>query len=93
MVAAKILLPIDRTGDRSWKQALPVAVEQAIFSGAELHAVGVIPEIRKLAQREGFDLIVMASTKGDVPNCEMGPNLARVARNAPSWSFAAICVD
>ena len=32
--------------------------------------------------KEGFDLIVMASTKGDFPNYEIGPNLARVVRNA-----------
>ncbi|SMO88659.1 universal stress protein [Ruegeria faecimaris] len=128
-MATKILLPIDHSDDRSWKQALPVALEQAKFYGAELHAVAVIPEIiqlpnlpanygagakehvrnavqaildngdaagvavhvqegsvyreiLKLAHKEGFDMIVMASTKGDFPNYEIGPNLARVVRNA-----------
>ncbi|MES0824361.1 universal stress protein [Ruegeria sp. SCP11] len=128
-MATKILLPIDHTDDRSWKNALPLALEQAKFYGAELHAVAVIPEIiqlpnlpanygegakehvrnavqaildhgnasdvaihveegsvyreiLKLAYKDGFDLIVMASTKGDFPNYEIGPNLARVVRNA-----------
>lgn len=125
----KILLPIDHTDDRSWKKALPMALEQAKFYGAELHAVSVIPEIirlpnlpanygagakdfvrgklaaileangggdipvhieegsvyreiLKLAHKEGYDHIVMASAKGDFPNYEIGPNLARVVRNA-----------
>ncbi|WP_377194486.1 universal stress protein [Ruegeria meonggei] len=128
-MATKILLPIDHTEEKSWKQALPAALEQAQFYGAELHAVSVIPEIIQLpnlpanygagardhvrqavqvildhndakdveihieegsvyreilkcAYKEGFDLIVMASTKGDYPNYEIGPNLARVVRNA-----------
>lgn len=128
-MATKILLPIDHTDDRSWKKALPLALEQAKFYGAELHVASVIPEIiqlpnlpanygagakdhvrnaikvilaangaedipvhieqgsvyreiLKLAHREGFDLIVMASAKGDFPNYEIGPNLARVVRNA-----------
>ncbi|MGR3617411.1 MAG: universal stress protein [Paracoccaceae bacterium] len=128
-MATKIMLPIDHTDDRSWKKALPVALEQAKFYGAELHAVSVIPEIiqlpnlpanygagakehvrgvvqeilengdaadtpvhieegsvyreiLKLAHKEGFDLIVMASAKGDFPNYEIGPNLARVVRHA-----------
>ncbi|MCL6285904.1 universal stress protein [Ruegeria sp. 2012CJ41-6] len=128
-MATKILLPIDHTDDRSWKKALLVALEQAKFYGAELHAVSVIPEIiqlpnlpanygagakehvrkavqaildgngaagtpvhieqgsvyreiLKLAHKDGFDLIVMASAKGDFPNYEIGPNLARVVRNA-----------
>ena len=42
----------------------------------------VYREILKLAHREGFDMIVMASAKGDFPNYEIGPNLARVVRNA-----------
>ncbi|WP_120632710.1 universal stress protein [Ruegeria sp. EL01] len=128
-MATRILLPIDHTDDRSWKKALPVALEQAKFYGAELHAVSVIPEIiqlpnlpanygagakdhvcqavqavlengnaanvpvhieegsvyreiLKLAHKDGFDMIVMASAKGDFPNYEIGPNLARVVRNA-----------
>lgn len=128
-MATKILLPIDHTDDRSWKKALPVALEQAKFYGAELHAVSVIPEIiqlpnlpanygagakehvraavqavlangdaadvpvhieegsvyreiLKLAHKDGYDMIVMASAKGDFPNYEIGPNLARVVRNA-----------
>ncbi|SFU71788.1 Universal stress protein family protein [Aliiroseovarius crassostreae] len=36
----------------------------------------------KLAHKEGFDHIIMASSKGDFPNYEIGPNLARVVRNA-----------
>ena len=47
-MATKILLPIDHTDDRSWKNALPVALEQAKFYEAELHAVAVIPEIIQL---------------------------------------------
>ena len=128
-MATKILLPIDHTDDRSWKKALPIALEQAKFHGAELHAVSVIPEIiklpnlpanygagakdhvrkavqaildhsqasdvdvhiaegsvyreiLKLAHKDGFDMIVIASAKGDFPNYEIGPNLARVVRNA-----------
>ncbi len=128
-MVTKILLPIDHTDDRSWKNALPVALEQAKFYNAELHAVSVIPEvillpnlpanygagakehvsnaikailengdandvpvhveqgsvyreILKLAHSQGFDLIIMASAKGDFPNYEIGPNLARVVRNA-----------
>ncbi len=128
-MATKILLPIDHTDEQSWKTALPVALEQARFYGAELHVVSVIPEIillpnlpanygagakdhvrsavqvildhnggsgleihieegsvyrevLKLAHKEGFDMIVMASSKGDFPNYEIGPNLARVVRNA-----------
>lgn len=42
----------------------------------------VYREILKLAHKEGFDMIVMASAKGDFPNYEIGPNLARVVRNA-----------
>ncbi|CTQ55315.1 Universal stress protein F [Roseibium album] len=41
----------------------------------------VYREILKLAHKEGFDLIVMASAKGEFPNYEIGPNLARVVRN------------
>ena len=125
----KILLPIDHNDENSWKLALPVAMEQSSFYGAELHAVSVIPEIiklpnlpanygdgaadhvrrivnevlqgagaptvalhvlvgnvyreiLKLAHKDEFDLIVMASAKGDFPNYEVGPNLARVVRNA-----------
>ena len=128
-MATKILLPIDHTDERSWKAALPAALDQARFHGAELHVVSVIPEIillpnlpanygagakdhvrsavqvildhndasgleihieegsvyreiLKLAHKEGFDMIVMASSKGDFPNYEIGPNLARVVRNA-----------
>ena len=51
---------------------IPVHVEQG----------SVYREILKLAHREGFDMIVMASAKGDFPNFEIGPNLARVVRNA-----------
>ena len=128
-MATKILIPIDHTDDRSWKAALPAALDQAKFYGAELHAVSVIPEIiqlpnlpqgygasakdhvrkavetilqnnnaadtpvhieegsvyreiLKLAHKDGYDMIVMASAKGDFPNYEIGPNLARVVRNA-----------
>ena len=128
-MATKILLPLDHTDDRSWKKALPLALEQAKFYGAELHAVEVVPEIiqlpnlpegygagakdfvrgkieailaandaahvpvhiqegsvyreiLKLAHKDGYDLIIMASAKGDFPNYEIGPNLARVVRNA-----------
>lgn len=128
-MTTKILLPIDHTDDQSWKKALPIALEQAKFYGAELEVISVIPEIillpnlpanygagaadhvkgkiqtvldhvnasdtpitvsegsvyreiLKLAHKEGFDMIVMASAKGDFPNYEIGPNLARVVRNA-----------
>ncbi|MEX3010685.1 universal stress protein [Hoeflea sp. TYP-13] len=128
-MATKILLPIDHTDENSWKKALPVALEQAKFYGAELEVVSVIPEIirlpnlpanygagakdhvegvvrqildqagakqvsahieqgsvyreiLKLAHQGGFDMIVMASAEGDFPNFEIGPNLARVVRNA-----------
>ncbi|WP_027257846.1 universal stress protein [Leisingera aquimarina] len=128
-MATKILLPIDHTDQKSWKKALPVALEQAKFYGAELHAVSVIPEIvqlpnlpagygsgakahvkgavetilarnnasdvpvqieegsvyreiLKLAHKDGYDMIIMASAEGEFPNYEIGPNLARVVRNA-----------
>jgi universal stress protein F len=128
-MATKILLPIDHTDEKSWKKALPVALEQAKFYGAELEVVSVIPEIIQLpnlpanygagakdhvggvvrrildqagaegiavhieqgsvyreilkrAHQGGFDMIVMASAEGDFPNYEVGPNLARVVRNA-----------
>lgn len=42
----------------------------------------VYREILKLAHKDGFDMIVMASAKGDFPNYEIEPNLARVVRNA-----------
>lgn len=44
----KILLPLDHTDPRSWEKGLPVALEQARFYGAELHAISVIPEIIRL---------------------------------------------
>ncbi|MCT4657390.1 MAG: universal stress protein [Cohaesibacter sp.] len=125
----KILLPIDHTDQNSWAKALPVAVEQAKFYGADLTVIGVIPEILhlpnlpanygdgaaehvkhtigdilsaagqpdlgieiaqgsvyreilKYAHASDTDMIVMASAKGDFPNYEIGPNLARVVRNA-----------
>lgn len=128
-MATKILLTIDHTDDRSWKKALPLALEQAKFYGAGLHVVEVVPEIiqlpnlpqgygagakdyvrgkieaileangagnlpvhieegsvyreiLKLAHKDGFDHIIIASSKGDFPNYEIGPNLARVVRNA-----------
>ena len=51
---------------------IPVHIEQG----------SIYREILKLAHKEGFDMIVMASAKGDFPNYEIGPNLARVVRNA-----------
>lgn len=42
----------------------------------------VYREILKLAHKDGCDMIVMASAKGDFPNYEIGPNLAHVVRNA-----------
>ncbi len=128
-MATKILLPIDHTDEKSWKLALPTALDQAKFYGADLHVVSVIPEIiklpnlpenygagardhvrgaiqqilddngatglevhieegsvyrevLKLAHKDSFDMIVMASSKGSFPNYEIGPNLARVVRNA-----------
>lgn len=42
----------------------------------------VYREILKLAHKDNVDMIVMASAKGDFPNYEIGPNLARVVRNA-----------
>ncbi len=40
----KILLTLDLNEDASWKKALPVAVEQAKASGAELHVATVLPD-------------------------------------------------
>lgn len=51
---------------------IPVHIEQG----------SIYREILKLAHQGGFDMIVMASIKGDFPNYEIGPNLARVVRNA-----------
>ena len=44
----KILLPIDHTDEKSWKKALPVALEQAEFYDAALTVISVIPEIIQL---------------------------------------------
>jgi universal stress protein F len=124
----KILISIDYADEESWRRALPVALEEAKYHGAELSVVTVIPEIIRLpvlpdnygdqalehvkgtitkivadhgtdiavesregsiyreilkqAEAIGADLIVMASSKGDFPNYMMGPNVARVVRNA-----------
>lgn len=61
----------DILDDRGAKD-VPVHVEQG----------SVYREILKLAHQGGFDMIVMASAKGNFPNYEIGPNLARVVRNA-----------
>lgn len=39
-------------------------------------------EILKLAYKEGFDMIIMASNKGNFPDYEIGPNVSRVVRNS-----------
>ncbi len=44
----KILLPLDHTDPRSWEKGLPVALDQARFYGAALHAISVVPEIIRL---------------------------------------------
>ncbi len=40
----KILVPIDLGHESSWKEALPVAIDQAQHTGGELHIVTVVPE-------------------------------------------------
>ena len=40
----KILVPVDLGEDSSWKEALPTAVDQAQYTGGELHVVTVVPE-------------------------------------------------
>lgn len=47
-MSKKILVPIDHTDESSWRGALPEALEQAGHSGAQLHAVAVVPEIQQL---------------------------------------------
>lgn len=42
----------------------------------------VYREILKYAHAEKIEMIVIASAEGDFPNYEIGPNLARVVRNA-----------
>ena len=42
----------------------------------------VYREVLKFAHKGDFDLIVVASSKGDFPNYEIGPNIARIVRNA-----------
>ncbi len=64
--AVKAILENGGAGD------VPVHIEQG----------SVYREILKLAHKEEFDMIVMASAKGEFPNYEIGPNLARVVRNA-----------
>ncbi len=44
----KILLTIDHTDPRSWRKALPVALEEARQHGAGLRVISVIPEIIRL---------------------------------------------
>jgi len=40
----KILVPIDLGQESSWKEALPVAIDQAQHADGELHIVTVVPE-------------------------------------------------
>lgn len=40
----KILVPVDLGEDSSWKEALPTAIDQAQYTGGELHVVTVVPE-------------------------------------------------
>lgn len=44
----KILLPIDHGDEATWKDALPVALEEARLHGASLSVVTVLPEILRL---------------------------------------------
>lgn len=46
-------------------------------------------KILKFAHRDDFNMIVMFSAKGDFPNYEIGPNLARVVRNA-HWTVLIV---
>ena len=40
----QILVPVDLGEDSSWKEALPTAIDQAQYTGGELHVVTVVPE-------------------------------------------------
>ena len=40
----KILVPVDLGHESSWREALPAALEQAQYTGGELHIVTVVPE-------------------------------------------------
>lgn len=70
------------------KKHVAAAVKAILVSGdaadvpVHIEEGSVYREILKLAHKEGFDHIIMASSKGSFPNFEIGPNLARVVRNA-----------
>ena len=49
----------------------------------------VYGKILKFAHRDDFDIIVIASAKGDFPNYEIRPNLARVVRDA-HWTVLIV---
>lgn len=40
----KILVPVDLGEESSWKEALPTAIDQAQYTGGELHVATVVPE-------------------------------------------------
>lgn len=43
-MVSKILLPIDYTDERSWRTALPIALEHAKLHFAKLHVISVFPD-------------------------------------------------
>lgn len=45
-------------------------------------------EISKLAHEDDFDMMVMSSDRGDLLHYEIGPKLARPARNAICYVLA-----
>ena len=66
------------------REVIQSILEEAGASDLPIHVEegSVYREILKLAHKDHFDMIVMASSLGDFPNFEIGPNLARVVRNA-----------
>jgi universal stress protein F len=83
-----IHLPVlpDNYGDQALDHVKGTVAKIVADHGMDIAVVSregsIYREILKQAQAIGADLIVMASPKGDFPNYMMGPNVARVVRNA-----------
>jgi nucleotide-binding universal stress UspA family protein len=66
----KILVPIDITDESSWERALPVAVNMAKASDAEVHVVTVVPDFGKSIVasffKSGFEKEALNETKAQL---------------------------
>lgn len=70
----KLIVPIDLEEESSWRKALPVAVDYARHTGAELHVMTVVPDdmlrMTVVAQLipEGYEQKLMENTKERLAN-------------------------